>query len=616
MEKKYFSYNYYLEKNEDLRKFSSKQAWDHYINFGKLEGRKALPLIDYIFNYKYYITIYPDLKDLSEIEAQDHYINNGINEGRIPCDNYTQKIQDYESFENKNSKMNLTREENTDTDKDIEQKVLSENKPREDLKEVYSNFVSSLKSKDENQEGIKKEEKADLQKDPPPIQRDTVIFKNQNGVKVHLFETDKEIKDIEDYVFDYSFYIQKYPDVNHLSHVEAEKHYIEHGKDEGRQGSIEEFDDFDYNYYIRKNPDLTNLNEQEAFTHYLTIGKYEKRSVRVKVNPKSESFDPVFYTESYQDLRNKGLNPRQALGHYLSHGSKEGRVGYKQIINHTTFVTVVIHLFHIQMLKIMTHHINNVKSVFKHVNVIFTVKEGITEEIQKEIKTKNPGCHIIKVINKGTDNLPFFTSIKYIRKNQIKTDFILKLHSKISQKNDADSGDWAQELMYPLTKYWNLVVLQHYFAKMSNIGYVSAQKMVLPKNYDLDFPQNIRGVNDMIKKFPHLEKDWTDFNGGNMFWISMQTLDQYCTDELMDYLTPQFGEGKPPCNLTNKGIFPEYICERLFTGVFCYDKKNIFINTYNQTVRGVGSDGGIINNKYFYQPKLFSINIPKNNILF
>ena len=36
-------------------------------------------------------------------------------------------------------------------------------------------------------------------------------------------------------------------------------------------------------------------------------------------------------------------------------------------------------------------------------------------------------------------------------------------------------------------------------------------------------------------------------------------------------------------------------------GLFSYfDKKNIFINTYPQTVRGVSSQNGVIDNKYFY----------------
>lgn len=621
MEHKYFSYTYYLENNEDLRKFSSQQAWEHYINFGKFEGRKALPLIDYLFDYDYYIQKYDDLNSMSNIEAQDHYVNCGINEGRIPCENYTQKIKDYEQI--LNSKKSKEYQSANDELFDDSQ-LLDENVSPPNLKEVYSDYVSSLKN-GTSEKSIQENKVVEQINHEPPIERnvaeapseekDSIVFDNNRGLRVHLSERDREIEPHEQFVFDYSFYIEKYPDVNHLNPEQAKQHFLEHGQKEGRHSCVELVEDFDYDFYVKKNPDLTNLTQQEAFTHWLTIGKFENRRNRIKKNPKTKNFDPGFYVDSYHDLKIKHLNPRQSLNHYLSHGSKEGRVGYKQILNKTTNITIFIHLFHLQMLPTMTYHVNNVKSVFKNVNVIFTVKQGITNEIQKEIESRNPGCHIIKVINKGTDNYPFFVCVKFIRANNIKTDYVLKLHSKISNKSEEGVGDWAKELMIPLTNYWNLAVLQNYFAKMDNIGYVSAQSMVLPKNYDLDFPQNIQGVNNLIKKFPHLERDWTDFNGGNMFWISNQVLNQYCTDELMDYLIPTFGEGKPPCNLTDKGIYPEYVCERLFTGVFCFDKKNIFINTYPQTVRGVSSHNGVIDNKYFYQPKIFSISIPKTLII-
>ena len=131
--------------------------------------------------------------------------------------------------------------------------------------------------------------------------------------------------------------------------------------------------------------------------------------------------------------------------------------------------------------------------------------------------------------------------------------------------------------MVPITNYNNLSIIQNYFKIYDDIGFVSAQKYVLPKKYDLDFPQNIKGVNQVINLFPHLERDWREFNGGNMFWISNKVLDQYLTDELIDYIIPKFVEGKPPNNLLDKGIYMEYVCERLFTGVFCYNKRNLYM---------------------------------------
>ena len=89
----------------------------------------------------------------------------------------------------------------------------------------------------------------------------------------------------------------------------------------------------------------------------------------------------------------------------------------------------------------------------------------------------------------------------------------------------------------------------------------------------------IKGINKLCESFPHLEKDWTDFNGGNIFWISYPVLEKYLTDNLIEYLKPKFLVGrKPPCNLTDKGIYVEYLCERLFTGVLPFNVSNKILN--------------------------------------
>ena len=77
-----------------------------------------------------------------------------------------------------------------------------------------------------------------------------------------------------------------------------------------------------------------------------------------------------------------------------------------------------------------------------------------------------------------------------------------------------------------------------------------------------------------------MEKNWTDFIGGTIFWISNETLNEYLKDDLIEYLMAKFLYGKPPCNLNDKSIYVEYLCERLFTGVFCYNKTNILVNEF------------------------------------
>jgi hypothetical protein len=188
------------------------------------------------------------------------------------------------------------------------------------------------------------------------------------------------------------------------------------------------------------------------------------------------------------------------------------------------------------------------------------------------------------------------------------------MHTKISSNIAENFVNWRQDLIKPITNVNNLYMLKHYFTQYKNIGYVGSQKCVLPKEFDLDFPQNIEGINIICSKFQHLEKNWTDFNGGNIFWISYQTLLENLTDDLAEYFIKNFSDGKPPDNLTSKDIHVEYLCERMFTGVFCYNKINILVNEYSGHPNGIGKSDGVINNSYFYQPSVFSIYTPKNII--
>ena len=285
-------------------------------------------------------------------------------------------------------------------------------------------------------------------------------------------------------------------------------------------------------------------------------------------------FDYKFYTNTYKDLSH--FNDVEAYTHWLTFGIKEGRYCSKQLMNFETNVTIIIHLFNETLFDEFLTYISYVKAVFKLVNVIISI--NINSEFDKIINNEYPDFIVLKLENKGVDVYPFIESVKYIRANNIKSDYILKLHTKESVNETQNLLNWRKELIEPIVDINNLSVLQHYFKNNKNIGYVGSQKCALPKNYDLDFPQNIEGLNQLCDKFPHLEKEWNEFNGGNMYWINNEVLTNYLTNELIEYLIPKFSYGKPPCNLTDQNIYVEYLCERLFSGVFCYKKTNILVN--------------------------------------
>uniref|UniRef100_A0A6C0HSN1 Rhamnan synthesis protein F n=1 Tax=viral metagenome TaxID=1070528 RepID=A0A6C0HSN1_9ZZZZ len=275
-------------------------------------------------------------------------------------------------------------------------------------------------------------------------------------------------------------------------------------------------------------------------------------------------------------LKNKNLieNKKKYLA-WLNNRKNELK-SYKQ--KSETNVAIVVHLFHVNLFTEFLKYIQNVKTIFKNVTVIFTINDANFEKI---IKQKDPTFIVLKVENKGVDVHAFLESIKFIRNQNIQVEFILKIHTKVS--TTPIWRNWRKELIEPITDLNNLIAIQNYFKKVKNIGYIGAEKCILPKKFDLRFPQNIYGLNNLIEKFPHLQKNWNSFNAGNMFWINNEVLTKYLTDDLMSYFDDKFCRKKPPSNnVKNKGIFVEYLCERLFSGVFCYDSTNILIgNTFS-----------------------------------
>ena len=241
------------------------------------------------------------------------------------------------------------------------------------------------------------------------------------------------------------------------------------------------------------------------------------------------------------------------------------------IVSSEPNIIICVHLYFTDLFDEMCQYIDNVKSVFKNVVIFFSINNESIFDI--EIFKKYPNANIIKIENRGVDILPFFETIKYIREHKIPCDYILKMHTKKSNP-PCFGPNWRHNLLKPITRPHNLIILKHYFKTIKNIGYVGAQRCLLPKVFDNNYyyPGTIKGINEITSLFPHLEKEWTDFNAGTMFWINNDVLNTYLTDELISYIAPKFSYGKPGCDYKNPSPVFEYVCERLFTGIFCFNK--------------------------------------------
>jgi hypothetical protein len=355
---------------------------------------------------------------------------------------------------------------------------------------------------------------------------------------------------------------------------------------------------FPYEQYLKDYADLRQLSRKEAYEHYLNCGIFEGRIL--------DNFSYSDYIESNNDLKDFGK--KEAYLHFLNHGIHEGRISKVTCVNTETNIVIIIHLYNLNMLDEFLEYVENVKKIFQKVTVIFTIS-GDDKNI---IKNKNQNFIVLQVENKGVDIYPFLLSIKYIRENNISCDFILKLHTKMSINTTEELNNWRKELIEPITNKYNLLSIQHYMKNIENLGFIASQKCLLPKKFDLDFPQNIDGINNVLKEFPNLPQDWASFNAGNMFWINNKILDLYLDDNLINYISSRCVFGKPPCNLTSKEIHIEYIAERLITGVLCYESVNVLVNEYKGTQRGYGATDGKIDNTYFNQYRVFSFHKPNN----
>ena len=86
---------------------------------------------------------------------------------------------------------------------------------------------------------------------------------------------------MNEFEFDYKYYLETYPDLRHLTKDQALHHWKVHGKNEGRKCKREN-NEFDYNYYVESYPDLKNLTREQALHHFKMHGINEGRGCKKK----------------------------------------------------------------------------------------------------------------------------------------------------------------------------------------------------------------------------------------------------------------------------------------------------------------------------------------------
>jgi len=130
-------------------------------------------------------------------------------------------------------------------------------------------------------------------------------------------------------LFDAEYYAEENPDVVAVLGKDTKtlyKHYLDHGKAEGRKATADGAGDseFDAEFYAATYPDVVAVlgNDPDVlYQHYINHGKAEGR-----LPSAGAEFDAEFYAATYPDVAAAiGTDAAALYQHYLNHGKAEGR---------------------------------------------------------------------------------------------------------------------------------------------------------------------------------------------------------------------------------------------------------------------------------------------------
>jgi hypothetical protein len=264
----HFDWIKYIEKYSDLSNSKSKEeTWEHWINYGKKEGRQYFikETEKNTFDWMKYIEKYPDLSSIkTEEEAWNHWINYGKNEGRQYFKKEIQ-INDTNNRKDTNDTNNTNNTNDTNDTNDTNSTIEYENKIFNWKKYVDNN---------KDLENIKTKEEA---------WNHWINHGKNEGRQCY-----KKSKYDEKKNFDWKYYVENNEDLKYIRREdEAWEHWINYGKNEGRNSIDSNFIkiyNFDWRYYIENNPDLKDIKTKEdAWGHWFSYGRYENRLFKKKL---------------------------------------------------------------------------------------------------------------------------------------------------------------------------------------------------------------------------------------------------------------------------------------------------------------------------------------------
>lgn len=279
----------YYSRYADLAPYNNngRLLLKHFVEHGMSEGRQG----NSIFQVQYYQNRYGDLRngfgnDLKQYYM--HFLQNGIYEGRQGS-----AVFDVVSYINRYADLRRGFGNN--------------------LKAYYMHYVNSGEKEGRIATGC------------PTMQNVAVVY---NGVNYSA-------------VYNYEYYKTKYPDISKGYGYDDQavlEHFVNHGMNEGRQGSAE----FNVSSYRNQYSDLRQgygNNLKLYYMHYVQYGKSEGRKgtgcntlqgtlTAYNGVDYSAVYDYNYYIKAYGDIaRAYGGDDTAVLAHFVNHGMNEGRQG-------------------------------------------------------------------------------------------------------------------------------------------------------------------------------------------------------------------------------------------------------------------------------------------------
>ena len=100
-------------------------------------------------------------------------------------------------------------------------------------------------------------------------------------------------------------------------------------------------------------------------------------------------------------------------------------------------IGIFIHIGNILLWDELCNYINKLK-IMKYFYLLISCKDLISQidikDYKKIIKKEFSNCVFFENINKGCDIGPFFLFLDYLRNNNIKMDWLIKIHTKSDKK--------------------------------------------------------------------------------------------------------------------------------------------------------------------------------------